>query len=328
MIIFKYSKSKNHRNNDFNRLFPPYFIYNPKQIELSFNSFYLAGITKNNIYLGNITAPAFLLKLNYDLTDTSHLILKVPSRIEIASNAIRVCVDSPDIYMMEGISPKVLHGALNDLNLTDSYYNGVRFNTSSIISRSSFVLRTYDQVLERNILAKSTIQPKKTERFPNILTKRGDGIFSIDGNLTMDQYTRQLVYVYYYRNEYICLDTNLNIISKGKTIDSVHTPQIKLSKIFSEETTTFSAPPLTVNKTSCVDSGFLFVNSSLKAKNEDEFSFENNSVIDIYSLKNDEYQYSFYIPDHHHIKMKSFRVLNHQLIALYDHSLFTFSIHF
>jgi hypothetical protein len=327
-ILFRYSKRANHKNNAFSRLFPPHFLSNPKQLELKYNSFYLAGFSKTNIFLGNITAAAFLLKTNYDLTDSGHIILQVPPETGVVADAIQVFVDSPDIYMMEGVTPRVLHGSLLDPHMADMGYHGLPFNSVSIISNQTFALRTYDPSLEENIMAKSTIGPGKTQRFPGILTRRGDGVFSLDGNLIRDPHSRNLVYVYFYRNEFLYMDSNLNILMKGKTIDSIHTPQLKVARILSAGTITFSAPRLIVNRSSCADSGFLFVNSGLRARNEYEVSFDENSVIDIYSLKNGEYLYSFYVPDDHHVKMRSFQVFNHRLIVLYDHSISTFSMNF
>jgi hypothetical protein len=228
--------------------------------------------------------------------------------------------------MAEGITPIILEGDFNSLDMTDINYEGVPFNESNIISGQSFALRIYDRSQKTNILVKSTSNPNVIKRFPGILTGIGDGVFSLDGQLVQDSHSKNMVYVYFYRNEYIYLDTNLNILMKKHTIDTVRTPQIKISEINSEQKTTFSSPPLTVNKTCCTDSNLLFINSKLKANNEFEESFSGSSVIDIYSLKNGEYLYSFYIPDDNHVKMRSFQVYNHKLVALYDHTIMTFNI--
>jgi hypothetical protein len=328
IILYNLSEKINHWNNNFTRLFPPHFLYNPRLLALRYNSFYLAGMSRSTIYLGNVTAPSFLLMVNYDLTDSGHLILQVPEQIKIVAPAIQVFVDSPNIFMMEGNTPRILRGNLTHPYMTDCKYQGDGFNASTMISAQSFALRTYSQQNGRNMLAKSDLSGEKCKDFPAILTTKGDGIFSLDGSLFRDQNTGILNYVYFYRNEFLSLDTNLNIIAKGKTIDTIHTPQIKLSRIISENNTTFSAPPLLVNKISCADSGFLFINSGLMANNENEDSFKSGAVVDIYSLKNGEYIYSFYVPDDNGVKMKSFQVYKHRLVALYDQSMMSFSMHY
>ena len=328
IIIFSFSQRLNHRNNNFTRLFPPHFLSNARQLDLKYNSYYFAGFTKKSIFLGNVTAAAFLLKTNYDLNDSSHYILKIPPEIPMVAPAIKVYIDSPDIIMLEGISSRILHGNLIKSAMEDCGYKGLFFNESCVISSKSFAFRTFDQKFEENILGKSTFNPTTIHRFPDILTRRGDGVFSVDGQLVKDPSTRNLAYVYFYRNEFIYMDTNLNIILKGKTIDSIQTPQIKIARINSESTTTFSAPPLLVNKTCCADSNFLFINSGLRARNEYEDSYGQSSVIDIYSLKNGEYLYSFYIPDDNHKKIRSFQVFNHRLVALFDHTIMTFNVQY
>lgn len=328
VCLFRYSKIINHKNNHFTRLFPPHFLTNPKQMNLPYNSFYLAGLTHSSIYLGNSTDATLLLKTNFNLNTSENIPLHTPTGIKVVVSAIKIFIDSPYIYMMEGITPKVFNGNLHDTILITNKYQKITFNAFNIISNKSYVIRSYDPIINKNILIKSSFSESKTEIFKNILTSGEDGVFSLDGMLVKDRQTHNIVYLYYYRNEFLYLDSNLNILFKGKTIDSIHNPEIKLSKIISTGATTFSAPPLTVNRTSCADSRFLYVNSKLKAKNEDESSFENNSVIDIYSLKNGDYVYSFYIPDHLSYKMKSFQIINHNLVALYDHSLMTFSLQY
>jgi len=57
--------------------------------------------------------------------------------------------------------------------------------------------------------------------------------------------------------------------------------------------------------------------SRLKADNEYELDFNENSIIDIYSLKNGDYKGSFYIPAYKGEKALQFQVIGHQLYALH-----------
>jgi hypothetical protein len=326
--LFIYSQKINHQHNSFSRLFPPHFLSRPRLFELSFNSFYLAGFTNANFFLGNRTAAAFVLKLNYTLTDTQQLILKVPPSIPIVASAIRVLIDSPDIMMLEGLTPRKLSGHMNNLEMSDDNYIGPPFNAVTILSKKSLLIRTYDDSLHKNILIKLNSNDQNPLRIENILVPIGDGVFSLDGILSTDLVTGKMIYVYFYRNEFLSLDSNIRTLIKGHTIDSIKTPDIKISRIVSDNAMTFSAPPLMVNYTACANAGYLYVNSKLKAKNEDDLSFSENSVIDIYSLKTGEYIYSFYIPDHDHGKIKSFQVVDHKLVVLYDHSVLTFLMQF
>ncbi len=69
---------------------------------------------------------------------------------------------------------------------------------------------------------------------------------------------------------------------------------------------TMSSPPLVVNKSAVVDDGHLFVHSNLMANNEASKAFDEASVIDVYSLTDGAYKFSFYIPDYQSHKASSF----------------------
>jgi hypothetical protein len=328
ICVFFYSKQLNHRSNSFTRLFPPHFLSDAKILPLKYNSFYLAGYTNHTIFLGNSTAAVFVLKANYNLTDSGHFLLEVPKTTKIIYPSIKVIIDTPDIFMIEGITPRILHGVLKSDSMTDTKYLSLTFDQVTLISKSSMGIKTFDPSLRQNILAKTNLGLTTVKRFPDLLTKNGDGIFSLDGIIASNRTNRRLIYVYFYKNQFIYLDTNFNPLLKGKTIDSITVPHIKLSRINSQNAITFSAPPLVVNKSCFLDTSLLYINSGMRARNETEEIFNDNSVIDIYNLKNGEYIYSFYVPDNYHKKVKEFFVCDHRLVALYDNALISFKIQY
>jgi hypothetical protein len=91
---------------------------------------------------------------------------------------------------------------------------------------------------------------------------------------------------------------------------------------------TVSSPSGVVNRLSCMDSQWLYVNSKLMANNERKEEFDKVSVIDVYSLKDGTYHFSFYLPNLGEKKLRSFRVFNKTLVALYDHYVYTFRLNF
>ncbi|MDP4128910.1 MAG: hypothetical protein Q8918_01050 [Bacteroidota bacterium] len=151
----------------------------------------------------------------------------------------------------------------------------------------------------------------------NLLQKQIDGIFDTDGMLHFDQSLNQLVYVYFYRNQYIVMDTNLRVQCRGKTLDSNSKAKISVTYIPSDDETTMSMPPFSVNKLSAVDEDYLFIQSALMAVNEDKNAFRNNSAMDVYNLKKQLYEFSFYLPSTANNKMQSFKVSHQKLIALH-----------
>ena len=76
VILFLSSEEQVHRNNAFIRRFPPHPVIKEYDIDLGFNSYYVAGLGKDMVYLGNSTAPLHLLKINLATRDTAHVKLK------------------------------------------------------------------------------------------------------------------------------------------------------------------------------------------------------------------------------------------------------------
>jgi hypothetical protein len=298
-----------------------------KILNLKYNSFYIAGASPSHIYLGNAIAASYLLKMDYSLSDTAHLRLKLAPGTNL-SGQVTVTVDSPHVYMMEGTQGAILHASLEDLVLRRLPEGRRQFYNASPVSPASFILRLYDSSRSQNVLTKRMLDTVYLQPNTPVLEKQVDGVFCTDGTLHYDPNTAKLVYVYYYRNQFICLDTNLNVQYQGRTIDTVRHARIKVASMVSEGKSTLASPSGVVNRLSCVDGKWIYVNSKLRANNERKAEFDKVSVIDVYSLKDGSYHFSFYLPSVDDTKMRSFRVFNKTLVALYDHYVYTFRLNF
>jgi hypothetical protein len=62
------------------------------------------------------------------------------------------------------------------------------------------------------------------------------------------------------------------------------------------------------------------------ASNETRKVFDVVSVIDVYDIKVNAYQFSFYLPNYNSIKMTNFKVAKNKIIALYGQYLVSYSI--
>ena len=146
--------------------------------------------------------------------------------------------------------------------------------------------------------------------------------------MNFDHVTSQIIYVYNYRNQFLCLDTNLNLLYRSKTIDTVSQANIKVSGISSDNVITMSKPPLIVNKSSFVSNNFLFINSQLMADNDIVNFFKSSSTIDVYSMILKKYLYSFYLRDYDGLKIKDFIVSEKQLIATSGNNILVYKLEF
>lgn len=314
----------NIKYNSFYRTFPHRTLANERKLDVKYNSYYIAGADKESIYLGNIISPLHLLKINTSLTDTQYVKIHVPDVNQHNFRAIKVKVDSPFIYLTDSTVPAILKGKITDWTVNTLKYDSVFFNQIVPISPSSMAISTIR--LGKNALEKYESASSHIIYKDNPLKEQISGIFSTDGILLSNTRKNQLVYVYYYRNQFIVMDSSLNLIYEGKTIDTIRIAKIKIDTIRSENSITMASPPLMVNKQSSISENSLFIRSALISKNEDVAAFSKNSVIDVYDLTSGAYKLSFYLANFKEFKIRDFLVYDKSLIVLFDHYLVTYEL--
>ena len=323
-LLFILTTTWNHREGSFIRFFPPHVATELQTLNLGTNAYYIAGTYKEKLYLGNELVPSDLLHTNFELRDTMHGTIKFAAAD--ATSSLQAFVTDSFLIASNFVSHRVLKGTLQTLQPAAWLADSGRIADGIPISSSSFIMKSIRRGLHRWDLQKKSQNTSFPVETPKLLEDQVDGIFSTDGMLNANAEGNLLVYVYYYRNQYICCDTNLHVLFKGKTIDTNTIAKIKLATIQSENKTTFAAPPFMVNKLSCISGHWLFVNSTIKSVNELTKNFQSSSTIDVYDLQNGKYKFSFYLPDYHQKKIRNFRVFNNRLFALYDRWLVEYSL--
>lgn len=327
VLLYASSTKDNLVKNGFNRSFQNQEIVSLDSIQLNHSGYYFAGATDHHIYLGNHQSPKEIFVTDYSLVDTTRIKLSIFDTSKIAWGATNVKIDSPNIVMYEGATPSILHGSLPTSNIIRYANSGTKFNRAVPISSFSIVLRTYNRQLNQNILKRENIDSPLIKHSYQ-LEKQIDGFFCTDGMLLYSNTQNQIFYIFYYRNQIICLDTNLNIIYQAKTIDTISHARIKVGTIHSKSSVTLSSPPLLVNKKGLAVGKYIFVNSVLLADNESKETFKHYSAIDVYLAKDGSYQFSFYIPLFQNRKITDFYIKNNFLFVLYNQNLHLFKLNF
>lgn len=309
--------------NGFVRALPSHVSSPSNFKDLKLNSFYLAGIDGRVLYLGNYTAPNKYWVTDHDLRELKEVKMPWPDTVKVFPGASLV-IDSPNIYLLDPNKALVLSGRLG----TQKYSHQSKvypFTAFSPTDKGSFVLRGVDNY-NMNVLLKEDASPESRKFKKDILQKQIDGIFSTDGMLLKVPAAKKFVYVYYYRNQFLSFDEDLNLIYRKNTIDTNSIAKIKVERLETEKSVTMSAPPLIVNKLSCVSEKYLFVNSPLVANNESRKILDKASIIDVYELATGKYRLSFYLPDFGQKKVKDFRVFGNKLFAIYDHFVYSYNL--
>ena len=280
-----------HRNNFVRRL--PDQFSKEHDIDLGFNSYYFAGAANGKVYLGNVTAPLLLTETDTMLKSKKEIVIKLSS-INFPFRSLNLQVYSQYFFASDGTVPIIFRGKTGQWKATQ--IPGIKYAFSNPVFTDSIstAFRTHKNNLE-SVLGTATFNSNLVKRNPVLLQKQIDGRFDTDGVLNYDPFTKQLVYIYYYRNQYIVADSKLNLIHRGNTIDTTTKAKIKVAFIKDRNEKKFSAPPMTVNKNAYVYKGLLFVNAALMGKYESEKMWKQASIIDVYDYKNRSYVVSFYV---------------------------------
>jgi hypothetical protein len=200
------------------------------------------------------------------------------------------------------------------------------YNQETIFLPDRFILRTKDITTQSHRFVKLNLQQQDSIPEDHFSDRKLTGGFKTAGILYYDTATQQTCYTYLYQNGFICMDTNLNLTLKARTIDTITNREIKIARVGSS--LTMKQPPQEVNYIGDVYAGRLFLHSMLKADNEYELDYNENSVVDIYSLKTGAYKGSFYIPAYKGQKTLHFKVIDNKLYALYGKTIVLYDLSF
>jgi hypothetical protein len=311
---------------EFIRDFKKIEIEKLKEYDLKVNSFYFAGSDSNRIFLGNYSTPYWVTIYDKQLEKSERIELAV-EEIDTLLNPgyFKLHVTPPFFYLTHGSVPVILQGNINDWRASKIKTKTAEYFDQAVpIKPNSFILRSYIESDSTYALAKKISSDSSSFSIAkNLLEAQQDGLFSLDGHLHYDKSINKLIYLYVYRNQYLIMDTSLNLINKGATIDSFKTAHIDVTHIKSSNSYMLSKPPIQVNRRSATDKGLLYIESNLLSRNEDEKKFKNGSTFDIYDIKESKYLYSFYIPKYKDLILTTFIVDGEYLYAIYyDHLIY------
>jgi hypothetical protein len=326
LFLFLISGMARDDKNSFLRVFPPHPVKEGKWITLGSANYYFAGTANKEVYFGHYKNPLRIIQLNTETMDTVRIDLTVPGFFERRFWSPRIKVDSPNFFVTDGAVPVIFKGNINDATGTDLCNDSLYFRDFVPFNDRNYAVRSLSHSPRENMLGRISLDSPHLQFNKNILEKQIDGIFCTDGMLRLNRSTKQLVYLYYYRNEFIVMDTALSVITKGHTIDTVSRARIKTGTIESEHATTLSSPPYFVNLSCAVHGEWLWVHSALRADNESEEAFSNASVIDVYHLSSSRYQFSFYIYHFNGKEMSEFVVLDNKVVVRYGSVVRVFDI--
>lgn len=330
LVLYLSSEKIMHSENPFIRRYPPHPAEFSNAVDLKFNSYYFAGFSNDKIFLGNYTTPSQIAALDENLKSQQlHTIEFDPK--EIPFKVVTAYVSGSYFYLLDGSVPKVFRGYTKNWKITKEL-KGIPYFTKALPTDSStIVFRSNKGKKLTNILGifNSGINAEATAQVHyknNLLKAQSDGIFDTDGTLLFSEKLQKIVYLYYYRNEFIVADKNGTLNYTGNTIDTIKHAKIKVTALKNGSEYAISSPAFVVNPHAAVYQNLLFVHSAVKGRNENENLWEKSFIIDVYDLNKNIYLFSFPIYHTSSKKLISLMATNSHIYAIIGNDLVAYEL--
>lgn len=316
VLLFIASEDIIYKRNNFVRRFPQHPVVLKHQLDLKHNTYFIAGMDKNYIYLSNDNALLHIKVLNTKLDITEENGLTV-TNLDLPFRALTLQVFPPNFYFMDGYVPVIFSGKVSGWKAEEEHPSKAFFSLIASIDSTSFAIRARDSETKEDVLGILKIGDSSSVQLSrDLLKKQVDGVFDTDGSLIYNQQLERIIYTYFYRNQFVVVDKGLQLDYVGKTIDTISQAQIKVQYISPEKGSKFSEPPLIVNKKTATYGNYLFVHSNLMGRFENKETWKKSSVIDVYDLVSNTYVLSFYIPNIGRDNMFDFYLFEDVLVCL------------
>jgi hypothetical protein len=325
-VLFSLSERGLHRDNSFTRRFPGHPAIKAKELDLKVNSYYIAGADKGQIYLGNKTSPLHLKILDTVLREKEVVRLTL-NQDSLLYRSISLRVIPPYFFLADGTAPYIGRGNTTDWKVYSVLNAPIFFTSIEPVDSVNMLIRAVGSKTKENVLGKISLLDSSTVTLSyDLLQRQIDGLFDTDGKLLYNHKLKKLIYTYFYRNQYVVADDNLQLSRFGKTIDTISRAQIKVGAVASKNQQKMAAPAKLVNKHSATCGKYLLVNSKLVGRYEPMEMWDIASVIDVYNFEENTYEFSFYIYNIGKARLKSFRVLDDKFIGMIGNHIVTYQL--
>jgi len=321
IILFLCSENIMHYENPFIRRFPHHPAEFVNKIDLKFNSFYFAGSDSERIYLGNYTTPDQLVSLNRNLQQKKiNKIIFDPKKIPF--HIVTTAVQGKYFYLLDGTVPKIYRGSTTDWKITKELKGIPHFTRAVPMDSIDIAFRSNHAAKAANILGVFNSENHSPIKYnKELLQKQIDGIFDTDGTLLYSEKLKKIVYLYFYRNQFIVADKEAKLNYRGNTIDTITHVKIKVRNFKNGTERALSSPSYVVNPHAAVLNNLLFVHSAIRGRLENKKLWEQAFIIDVYDLDKNSYLFSFPIYHTGSRKMHSLLVTSTHLFAIIGNDL-------
>src|SRR5690554_4136103 len=127
----------------------PHAIEKLGEYDLKFNSYYIAGIDDDSIYLGNYTTPLYLSTFDQTLKKINEYQIEIDS-MHLPYRRVRISINSPYVFVGDGTIPVIFKGKINKRKASIFSYHDAYFTEFLVADSSNIGITT------KSIKTKST----------------------------------------------------------------------------------------------------------------------------------------------------------------------------
>lgn len=328
ILLFLSSEHIIKKENPFIRRYLPHGVVEDQTLDLQVNSFYFSGYNKNGIYLGNYATPNLFIGVD-SLFKRYDYSIKIDS-INLPYRNIKLKILYPYFYLADGTISIVFKGRLDNQNKQQPTevlsYKEAYFSDFTPIDSTTIVFKGQSSKNYQNILG--IIDQNTTTKVklnPDLLKSDSDGVFDTDGIMSYSKEKQQLIYTYYYKNQFIQTDQKLNLLNRQNTIDTTKTQSITSAKLSTGENK-MTSPIKAINSKVIAHHNLLFIVSNSMGQNESQKMWKQASIVDVYDFTSSSYIGSFYINHLGEDKLSDLIVTDHYLYGLFDKNLVRYKL--
>lgn len=314
------------KENNFTRRFLNHPIIQENVLDLGVDSYYFAGINGDSIYLGNTTSPFQILKLDQSLTATKQIMIIPEGHLRFKSLTYQIF--GKKLYGFDGSIPIIYKGSIADsaIRLKTISFEDAFFSQLLVVDSLHFAIRTKEGQNTNNVLGLLTLSGgSKVKLNKNILLSETQNNFDTDGKILFDPHINELYYIYFYRNQIMKINHNLDLTGTMKTIDTTSVSKVETVKL-KDGTIKISKPTHVINQSTTLYKGLIFNRSGLKGKYERNESWKSSSIIDVYKINHSQYWGSFYVQHRGGKSLSHMLVTDQYLFALVGNDLIRYKL--
>ncbi|MBJ7880154.1 DoxX family protein [Gelidibacter salicanalis] len=326
IVLFLTSEKEIKRNNAFQRKYIPHALKKIGEYQLESNAFYFAGVDGSAIYLGNYNAPLYLKELGRDLKKVRDLKIEIDT-YELPYKRVRIEVAPPHFFIGDGTVPILFKGETKNWEAKTFSKDDAFFYQFAFMDSTSLAILTTSTKTKSNTLGvlHKDQDDVHLELHPQVLKNQLDGTFDTDGMLLWNDQTKQVLYIYYYRNQYEVADKDLTFEFTGKTIDTVSKAKLDIARYTANDESKLGNAVL-VNRYADTYGENLYINSDRLGKYEDDEVLKSAGIIDQYDIKDNAYVHSFYFYHQPGEKLREFKVFGDIIIGLVNDKLWVYRL--